>query len=322
MTPGSQQQKSPSVRRKKFQPRRFGEHKFHDRIHGVSVDELRIGDILIAREWSIHDADGSLQRSATCPSEATLLVLRDAEEWTAESLYQGLKVRPKIRKRDHVVYGCTNRVLAREAALVAEVLAGLDPDEQEGERPAPKSPVVVKDRGNLGAVALTFGRMKPRRGASQRIQKIYDVVYNGASPEGLRLISPEFIVTCYEVAAYAINLGRPDTAPIKAFGVHPWAVTGKALEALLMRPDTPFKLSGTFHGSLNQGEGSQGLKKMSDSKSPRRDHLRRVSKQQENGKEVSPDGGRHRAVTRPADQVAVPVRHKGLSVEERQRQRR
>jgi len=255
MTPGSKQRESQPARRKKFQPRRFGEHKFHDRMHRLSVDELRIGDILIAREGSIHDTDGSGQRSVPCSPESTLLGLRDAEEWTAESLYQGLKVRPKILKQDHVVYGCTNRVLAREAALVAEVLAGLDPDELEGERPPAQSPVVVKEHGHLGAVGA-FRRGKVARGVSQRIQKIYDVVYNEASPDGVRLICPEFIVTCYEVAAYAINLGRPETAPIKAFGVHPRAVTGKALEGLLMRPDTPFKLSGMFHGSLNQGEGS------------------------------------------------------------------
>lgn len=115
-------------------PRRFGEHKWHDKLKKIATTDLRGGDILIAKEWSNRAFDVAAIRlgqaifshhaEASSQSEHVLLNCEDAEASTIESLSLGLLIADRINMRDHVVYSCRDEDLRWEAVYVAETLAG------------------------------------------------------------------------------------------------------------------------------------------------------------------------------------------------------
>lgn len=250
---------SHKVKSRTFGPRRFGEHKIHAQLRKLGEPDLRLGDVLIAKEWKPHNLESfviplaqavvSHHTGASAASEHLLMIVEDGTARNAQAVSGGVLISDGIVKRDHVVYGCTNRRLAEAAAGVAAALGGVDIDEtnediqRRGESP-------VKFRSVPGAASVLFRRMNKGKGAQERLTAIYKFVYENKPLGGLRMVCSEFVVTCYEVAAMRMAEIHPDIEPVKAFDVDPRGVSAKALESLLRNPTTPFQLSGRYRGTV------------------------------------------------------------------------
>jgi hypothetical protein len=245
-------------------PRRFGEHKLHDKLRQLTSPDLRAGDILIAKEWSPHNKESffiplaqmlvSHHRGASGASEHVLLVVKDAEARTAEAVNHGVLISKGIQKRDHVVYGCTNEMLRWEVVKVACRLGGVQTGELDKDiYEAQKSPVNFRSR--TGMPTVLFRRKNAGTGASQRVRQVYDFVYEGKALGDVRMVCSEFVTTCYEVAA--LRLTEKTHTRVTAFNVDPRAISAKALEGLLRAGTGPFRLSGRYRGALNYTKKQQ-----------------------------------------------------------------
>lgn len=242
-------------------PRSFGEHKVHKQLRKLAATDLLAGDILIAKEWDLLRAKDvafvrlgqavfSHVRGGSNQSEHVLMVLEDGVEYTAESLSNGLLVRKGIYKRDHVVYGCDDDDLRKEAAQVALRLAGVqfgadnvDDYEQKNTK--------IKYRTMPGMAASVFRAKYAGSYCSARIDQLYKIAYLSRNAKGVRMVCSEFVASCYEVAAVRLNRGiNARVPPAKGLGVDPRGMTAKALEAVLNRAGSGFRLSGRYRGSV------------------------------------------------------------------------
>jgi hypothetical protein len=279
-------------------PRRFGEHKWHDKLKKIATTDLRGGDILIAKEWSNRALDVAVIRlgqaifshhaEASSQSEHVILNCEDGQASTIESLSQGLLISDRINMRDHVVYSCRDEDLRWEAVYVAETLAGkrkIDAsNDYQGKyrKYYDDGKSEVKYRSNMGTAATLFRRKHQGKGALARIQKLYDIVYNGGSIEGVRMICSEFVASCYEVAAMRLN-ERSDKEPIYPFGqgVDPRAMTAKAFEAVLHRSYSQFSFAGTYIGAAPMTEAQLEADKWFN--------LYKVAKERTNNPQMTPE---------------------------------
>lgn len=268
----------------KFLPRRFGEYKEHANLAQLLDSDLRAGDLLIAKEWTNHALDVAFVRTGqalfshvrggSSQSEHVLLNCLDGGPFTVEALSKGLRVADRVFRRDHVVYGCTNHALRTEAVRVAEALSGVntitpdniadydDADMIEAKTAAAfelhyeAKKSVVKYRSGPGMAASVFRLKRQGRSAERRLVRLYDVVYGGKSAAGVKMVCSEFVASCYEVAALRLEL-TTGTNPLPfGLGVDPRAMTAKALEAVLQRGNTCFRLAGRYRGTCpNTDEG-------------------------------------------------------------------
>ena len=241
-----------------FGPRRFGEHKVHDKLKlNVSTD-LRGGDILIAKEWTPHNKESfvipaaqmllSHHGGASGASEHVLLVLDDGKAQVAEAVGGGVSIDVGINMRDHVIYSCLDEVLCWEAVHVAERLGGVTVGNlNRVAYAAGNSP--VQYRKSIGMTSVLFRSKNKGSKARARIKRIYDYVYDNEPLGGIRMVCSEFVVACYEVAAEKLG--------VSVFEVDPQAISAKALEGLLMNRAGSFKLAGRYIGSRPYREGQQ-----------------------------------------------------------------
>ncbi len=96
--------------------------------------------------------------------------------------------------------------------------------------------------------ASVFRRKKQGKHALARIQKLYDIVYNDAPNQGIRMICSEFVASCYEVAALRLNEAMGESIHPFGQGIDPRAMTAKAFEAVLHRSYSQFNFAGTYIG--------------------------------------------------------------------------
>lgn len=273
----------------KWTPRRFGEHKEHQHLHRLMDSDLYEGDILLVKEWSNTDSDVrfirygqamfSHVRGGSMNTEHVILNCRDGSVFAIESLGDGLNIGNKVRRRDHVVYSCSDDRLRSEACFVAERLANVrniqpadvdDSDTAEIREAKHQSAYAahkssIKYRSGPMMAASVFRSKKQGRFAHARLQRIYDIVYKDAPQGALKMICSEFVAACYEVAALHLNARAGlDLSPFGG-GVDPRALTAKAFEAILQRPDSLFGLAGRYAGTepLEANEHA-ALKRLAD----------------------------------------------------------
>lgn len=239
-------------------PRRFGEHKVHNKLKLNASTDLRAGDILIAKEWTPHNKESfviptaqmllSHHGGASGASEHVLLVLEDGKPQVAEAVGGGVSIDVGVNMRDHVVYSCLDETLRWEAVFVAErlggaAIGGLNTETYD----AGKSP--VQYRKSVGMTSVLFRRKNKGSKARARIKRLYDYVYDNKPLGGARMVCSEFAVSCYEVAAEKLGMS--------VFNVDPQAISAKALEALLMNRTGSFRLAGRYIGSRPYRKGQQ-----------------------------------------------------------------
>lgn len=268
---------------KNWIPRRFGEHKAHKHMRRLGHDDLLKGDILIAKEWENTDMDVRIIRTSqavfsharggSSQSEHVLLNCADGRVYVIESLGDGLNIGNSVRPRDHVVYSCMDETLRQEVCKVAEALAGVaditplhedqgDTDELTTAKTfaayaAHKA--TVKYRSYPGLAQSVFRRKSQGRFANARLKKLYDVVYQGKSAAGIRMICSEFAASCYEVAALKIERVTGKNPLPFGVGVDPRAMTAKALEAVLQRSNTCFLMAGSYVGAAPPDPSEQAF---------------------------------------------------------------
>lgn len=265
---------------KKWMPRRFGEHKRHANLHKMLDSDLYEGDILLVKEWSNTDSDVRFIRlgqamfshiaGGSSNTEHALINCRDGSVFVIESLGDGLNVGTKVRRRDHVVYSCTDDRLRSEACFVAERLADvrnitaihLDDSDDDAMQDAKREAAymqhksAIKYRSGVGMAASVFRSKKQWHFADKRLRRLYEIVYEGKKLGSLRMICSEFVASCYEVAALHIEKRTQQNPRPFGTGIDPRGMSAKAFEAVLQRPNTKFRMAGSYFGTepLEQNE--------------------------------------------------------------------
>lgn len=256
---------------KKLKPKRLGERAAHQNLPKLKARDLLEGDILIAKVWGNDAFDAAFVRASqavfshvrggSSQSEHVLLNCLDGGTFTVETLSRGTCISYDVERRDHVVYRCSDRLLAREASRVGKALAGVANifvGTDVGDSPAlidakrgrafaqhyDQKKAEVKYRNPVGMAASVFRSKRQGRFAEARIARLHDIAYGNKAATGIAMICSEFIASCYEVAAAQLDSEAPFGR-----GVDPRAMTAKALEAVLNRSGSLFKLEGRFAGT-------------------------------------------------------------------------
>jgi len=256
---------------KKLVPKRFGERSAHRNLRKLHDVDLHEGDILIAKVWGNDAWDAAFVRAAqatfshvrggSSQSEHVLLNCRDGGTYTVETLSRGTYISYQVERRDHVVYRCRDVELAREASRVGQLLAGVSKiavgsqagdgaeiiEARQGMAYAQhynNKQAEIKYRNPVGIASTVFRTKSRGRNGNARIAHLSDLAYGGKSAAGVSMICSEFIAACYEIASD--KLGTP---PPFGAGVNPGAMTAKALEAVLNRNGSLFKLKGRYAGT-------------------------------------------------------------------------
>jgi len=224
-----------------LKPKMFGEKARFNALTPLPTNNLEMGDLLVVKELDSplkSDSDANFIRfgqavfshvqGGTALSEHVLMITDNGVESTVEAVGDGVICRTYVTKRPHEVYRCKDPILAAEAVGVGLALSG-------GARVG----AALMDYGHYKIHASPFRLKRKILTANGRIRQLYDIAYNGASRDGVKMICSEFVASCYEVAALRLQTD--------GLGYDPRGLTAKALEAVLNR-STLFQPAGRYTG--------------------------------------------------------------------------
>lgn len=196
--------------------------------------QVQTGDVLLVKVFGIDTKAGPnviragqfmfSRANGSANSEHAIIMVDSIR--TAEAKGSGGVCSLTLDDRHHVVYRCLNVPLAREAAFVAQRLAGLDH-------------ILTPGHYNMVSCANSpfWSRNLGKRGHAF-LQKLYDLVYSDQKGKGPDMFCSEFVTSCYEVAAMRLQT--------HALDVDPQGMTVRAMEEELNRHPRLFRMLGRY----------------------------------------------------------------------------